>query len=191
MAVPAETYSVLSDALSRAGIVGDSAEVHGGLCAGLCVDGIAGARQWSEEWLTDAAAGTGDIRELRDLLLEIGRGAWRALNDADFGFELVLPDDDEPLALRVRALASWCHGFVEAVALGGVNRYDLQDAGRDELEEIIADFIEISHADVEEPASADTDFQLAELIEFVRVGAQTAFELLAARREQRAHQNLH
>lgn len=191
MAPPAESYAALSDALSRAGVVGDTAEVHGGLCAGLCIDGIVGARAWSEQWLADTASGISDVTELHERLLEIGRGSWRALSGSELGFALILPDDETPLALRVRALASWCHGFVEGIGLGGVEQLDLASTGRDELDEIITDFIEISQASLDEPASADGDFQLAELIEYVRIGTQNAFDLLADRRERRALQNLH
>lgn len=190
MAVSAEGYAALTDALSRAGVIGDSAELHGGLCAGLCVDGLAGARAWSDDWLVDAC-GTEDVGDLRERLLELGRGSWHALTGGDLEFELMLPDDDAPLPVRVRALASWCHGFVEGLGLSGMPGSTLAESEREELEEIVADFIEISHATVDEPASDESDFQLAELVEFVRVGAQTAFELLAGSREHRAHQSLH
>lgn len=191
VSVPAESYAALCDALSRAGIVGDSAEVHGGLCASLCIDGIVGMRLWSDDWLADAAPGARDVPELRRCLIDLGQSSWLALCGTELAFELILPEDDAPLPLRVQALASWCHGFVEGIGLGGFAAAELAGTERDELDEIIDDFVEISRATVEGPASAEAGFELAELSEFVRVGAQTVFELLAPHRAQRAQQHLH
>ena len=191
MATVAETYSALAAALSRAGVVGDSAEVHGGLCASLCIDGIAGARTWSDNWLADSSTGSGDVGALREHLLRVGHGTWIALNDAELGFAPILPEDDAPLSLRVDALASWCHGFVEGLGLGEIDATELHESGREELEEIVSDFIEISHATVDGSVTDASDFQLAELIEFVRIGTQTVFELLESRRGQRAQHHLH
>src|SRR5690606_28483311 len=91
----------------------------------------------------------------------------------------LLPGDDAPLADQVQALALWCHGFLGAVAVSGST-----EDGED-VDEVLRDFAQISRAGLSEAEAAgedQPDFALAEIQEYVRVGAQLVFEELGPRR---------
>jgi len=188
MSTGTQSYEQLSDALSRAGCSADSAEFHGGICASLCAGGMAAACAWSDGWLSeaeyDSQAPINDIR-----LIE--QRAWRELNSLEFEIVLILPDDDAAFSARIEALASWCHGFVSALGLAGLDFANYDETTRAQLDEIIGDFSEISRASADEPETDAAGFQLAELIEFVRAGTQIVFELLASRRAQLTSGTLH
>ena len=51
------------------------------------------------------------------------RGLFEATRAALIGtqmqFELLMPDDDEPIELRAEALTLWCNGFVYGLGSGG------------------------------------------------------------------------
>jgi uncharacterized protein len=174
-------YDELADALSRLGFTQDAAEYHGALCGALCV------RE------------AGEIDPLK--LLEGGKGgdadgASAALTrlrgesaDAFMGTELtfvpLLPDDEEELPLRVRALGAWCEGFLFGLASGKPLSMKSVSA---ELKEIINDFTEFTKAGVGD----DEDLELeenayAELVEYIRVGAQLIYMELHERAPSRVH----
>jgi uncharacterized protein YgfB (UPF0149 family) len=108
---------------------------------------------------------------------------WGHLSAGALEFELMMPDEDEALAMRVRELAMWCHGFLAGLGAEGLALEG--DRVPEPLNEIVGDFLEISRADAgEDTAPAEAEFDFAELIEYVRVSVQIVFEELAGLREQ-------
>jgi uncharacterized protein YgfB (UPF0149 family) len=185
-------YDALRESLTSAGAVLALPELHGGISGALCAGGPTAAERWLDECCADEDL-TRRPSAIHDSLHRLMLASWRLLADADMTFEPLLPDDDAPLEEQVQALALWCHGF-----LGGLG-FGAPDAGRRParqrrssaaetpaaIEEIVADFAEISRAGVSEEDAADryqADFALNELKEYVRVSAQIVFEELADRR---------
>ena len=92
-------------------------------------------------------------------------------------FELLLPEDEQPIDARTAALAQWCQGFLYGLGAGAV-----PDASElpGEVGEIVRDLIEISRAGVDAAQDEESnEAAYAELVEFVRVGVQLLFEELA------------
>jgi uncharacterized protein YgfB (UPF0149 family) len=176
-------------AIDAFGLGVDVAEFHGGICGLLCARGPGAAAVWVRYSITRTVRRAPNAREAVERLHEVEVEAWRMLNDTGFTFYPMLPTGEAPLSERVAALALWCHGFVTGLGLGGVELEDIgtpQRGGARQLAEIVADFIEISHAEVGEDELEDPDqanFDLAELIEFVRAGAQLVFEELQGSHE--------
>jgi uncharacterized protein YgfB (UPF0149 family) len=171
-------YDTLNEALSRSGAVIALPELHGGVCGALCASGAPGAERWLVDCLRDQELPSID-EALATALAHLVGASWRMLNDDSLAFAPLLPDDDAPLGEQVRALALWCHGFLGAVAMSGSS-----EEGED-IGEILRDFAEISRAglsDAEAAGDDRPDFALAEIHEYVRVGAQLVFEELAPRR---------
>lgn len=175
---PPLDYDALQDALARAGAVIALPELHGGVCGALCAAGAPGAERWLVDCLRDQELTRIDA-DLATVLAQLVGTSWRMLNDEALAFAPLLPDDDAPLGDQVQALALWCHGFLGAVAVSG-SAGDGQDVG-----EVLRDFAEISRAGLSEAEAAGEDrpdFALAEIQEYVRVGAQLVFEELGPRR---------
>jgi uncharacterized protein YgfB (UPF0149 family) len=174
-------YSVLEAALDRAACPLSFAEVHGGLCGVMCAAGFSGAEQWLEHCLEDCAMERVESEALPELLANVKEDSWAALTSIEFEFTPLLPDDDTGLEERVRALASWCHGFLSGLALGGFRPEAVAVEDRDDVNEVVRDFTEIGKAAmddvVEEEAGA---VSLTELTEFVRVSVQLVFEQLGS-----------
>jgi uncharacterized protein YgfB (UPF0149 family) len=179
-------YDSLGDSLAQAGAVVALAELHGGVCGALCAGGAHAALHWLEDCLEDQELDAGD--GLGSSLENVVVGSLRMLEEPEFSFEPLLPDDDAPLEEQVQALALWCHGFVTGL---GANAPELTKQGvpageGGSVAEVVCDFVEISRAGLSEEEAAGqerADFALAELREYVRAGVQIVFEELAARRE--------
>lgn len=169
-------YNHIQQLLAQERSLADAAEAHGTL--GGCLCGAAGYRfeDWLKEILPEGAAraGAGDaLRELFDATVA-------ALRQPDMEFELLLPDDAEPIEARTAALAQWCQGFLYGLGAGTI-----PDASElpGEVGEVVRDFVEISRADVDAAQDAESnESAYAELVEFVRVGVQLLFEELASAR---------
>jgi uncharacterized protein YgfB (UPF0149 family) len=100
----------------------------------------------------------------------------RQLRDEEMGFELWLPDDEEPLEERTIALAHWCSGFLAGLGSGGQ-----LEALSEEAREAIDDLQQIARAELSPPLEGEIDDEedesaYAEIVEYVRIVALTMRE---------------
>jgi len=179
-------YTDFAAALLQLGHRGDPSAFHGTLCGALC---RLPPEELSPDLLLDEddpepdAEGRAVLFELRDLVTE-------ALADIELSFTPLLPDDEVGLMDRAQALAAWCEGFL--YGLGASQQFDL-DACSEEVREVVRDFSQFTRAgfssgdDVEHEETA-----YAELVEYVRVGAQLVYmELHAHARDDDERPTLH
>ena len=108
----------------------------------------------------------------------MGLRATRAeLASDQMDFQALLPDDDEPIAARAEALGQWCQGFLYGLGTQPIPEPDQlpQDAG-----EVVRDMTALTQVAADSQESDESNEQAyAELVEFVRVGAQLLFDELA------------
>lgn len=168
-------YETLSRQLVEAGFVTSLAELHGGLCGVMCVGGIAASDNWLSQCLGEQPAHPASVE---DALRSLESDAWRRLVADDMSFQPLLPADEQPLEEQVRALASWCQGFLSGLAFGGWSDDDGTQEAREAAGEITRDFDEISRAvlTAEDGEDFDAGFAFAELKEYVRVSVQLMYE---------------
>jgi len=153
------THSAVAEQIAALQLAVDASELHGSLCALRC-----GAPPRAS-WLADA---TGDETiappEPGSALDQMDAATVAQLAAADFGLDLLLPDDEAPVAERGEALVTWCRGF-----LGGVGLAGIEPALGEEAREALGDIARMAESDVAyEDPEADEE-ALVELEEFVRV----------------------
>ena len=160
-------------------------EVHGLACGLLCAQPSATAKtRWFTE-LLDAASVSADAVASKAAYLK-SLDEWfghtlSSMNDSDLDFNPALPEDEVPVAERLRALGDFCAGFTYGIGLSMTQR-----AHRplpDDTREIIEDFQAIDAADQvdEEGDSLSLEKQESvyiELLEYVRVGVLLVLEEL-------------
>ncbi len=175
----AQAYHTLQDALRRAGALGEASEVHGSLCAVLCVGGSAATAVWRQDSLDNVDESNAQVPAARTALQHLELETWAALNGSAMDFMPLLPNDSDPLEQRVDALAHWCQGFLYGVTLSGVTVTAANSGGAAHLEEFLRDLAEIARAGLgADDDAVEADFAYAELVEFVRAGVQLLFEEL-------------
>lgn len=167
-------YSELNELLRLSGSAAHAADCHGFLCGHLCVTGIPEAGIW-EEYLdlqTDVDTVVEECHEqINELLVEIRR----YLNSPDLDFQLMLPDDNDPLSDRVTALGEWCNGFLNGFALG---QHAGTVIGTEEGKELIENFTRICQVEAEQVGDESDEQALVELVEYVRLGAIYIHDML-------------
>ena len=177
-------YAQVQRLLSQSRAVTEPAEAHGTLAGALCATGAYRLEDWLADILPDgAASGDAAVR-----LREVYDGTRAALTGTQMQFDLLMPDDEQPIELRTEALTLWCNGFVYGLGTSGAPdpEHLPGDAG-----EIVRDLAHIMRAGVDEREGLEAnEAALAELVEFVRVGVQVVFEELGALRHPAASPRL-
>ena len=156
-------------ALLGGGDLGDPSELHGTLCAVLAVTGI-GADTWVRQVIGDGFA-PGDVsgREAERVLHGLYAGTVEQLWDTDLGFYPLLPGDDEDIAVRTRALANWCSGFLYGLGATGISEANFGD---EETADFVRDLGEIARVSSDpESSEGSEENDYAEVVEYVRMGA--------------------
>lgn len=162
--------------LQQSDLLVNPADVHGVICGLLC----GGVKLDSKAWLTPfdelINEGLGIPDSLQPILADVYGSSEAALKDMTLGFELLLPDMDQALELRMEALAEWVQGF-----LGGFGMvHSVETKASDDVKELIADFASIAQMDVDtDDDSNEAEEAFYEIVEYVRMGATYCFNELS------------
>lgn len=171
------THPELQDALARVDITIDASEAHGWLAGALCARKAYGAAEWLAELAADSG---GELPMPEAPLADVPTETLAALESDGFEFTPLLPGDDAPLADRVAALAAWSGGFLYGIGTG-TSQQAVAKAG--DVAEFLRDLADIARAELEPGRAREAgENDYAELVEFVRAGAQLAFDELAGTR---------
>ena len=155
------SYASVAEQIAALSLSVDPSELHGSLCALRC--GNLPRANWLAEAMSDD---TVPLPPASSALGRLDATTVEQLGEADFGLELLLPDEDAPVAERGEALVAWCRGF-----LGGIGLADIESHLGDEAREALADVARIAESDVSYDDPEADEEALVELEEFVRVAA--------------------
>ena len=159
------SHQELADTLARLQVGVSASDLHGSLTGYLCAGGSTTADTWPEALELDTGA-LGAVQDSAFPLLF--RHCREQLDDAELGFEPLLPGDDVALARRAEALVEWCRGFLGGVGLAGIG--SKREALSAEAREIVEDFGTIAASNFDYADEDEDETALSEVLEFVRVG---------------------
>ena len=150
-------------------------ELHGVLCGRLA----AGSRIEEPEWLNMVCEHMGlpenaadDSEDLAPFMNKAYDQTLSHLKSTDISFHPLLPDDDYAIEQRLEALVAWVRGFLEGMALSAG---EALGQAPDEIRELIEDMVAISQLADDEEASDESEQQLLEITEYIRLGALAVF----------------
>lgn len=158
-------FDSVQNSLEKLGATVDASEAHGTLC-GLLLDNC-GMAVWLQHTL-DVLPDSTDVVAVERLqvLKQLFESSREQLNTEDLSFELLLPDDSDDFGVQLLGLSTWCMGFLYGFSIISKNNSKELDA---ESQECLSDLLEISKLDHDEVESAETEDQLVEIGEHVRV----------------------
>jgi uncharacterized protein YgfB (UPF0149 family) len=120
------------------------------------------------------------VDESRKLLDALYQGTYWHLSERLSEFMPLLPDDDADAAPRAQALAHWCEGFLHGLVSAEHADKLKKRLAAEPLADIIRDMLQITRAVVGEESDAESnEAAYAEIVEYVRVAAQLAYEELS------------
>ena len=170
-------YDTVAQALAAGGSSVHAAEAHGCLVGALCARRVYLPAEWLEELLPEVPENASNPELATGPLQELFEQSRAVLEAREMEFEPLLPPDDAGLAERVEALGAWAQGFLYGFGAAGPFA---RGALPGEVAEVLSDFAEVSRAGAVGSESAEVEESaLAELVEFLRVGAQLIYDELA------------
>ncbi len=177
---PQLDYESLDAALRRCGASWTAAQSHGLLAGRLAVAGYDGGSDWLQQVLEGVDANNALRKECENLLVATFELTYRQLAERLSEFEPVLPDDDCDTAARTSGLAQWCEGFLHGLVSAKHAERLKKRLAEEPLSDIIRDMLEITRAGVDDDADDESNEEAyTELVEYIRVAAQLAYEELA------------
>ena len=110
-------------------------ECHGLLCGLLCCQQADTAGDFLDHLVAMQLIGDRGSA-LGSVMTEAWEATRQQLDDEELGFELWLPDDDEPLEDRTLSLAQWCSGFLAGLG-SACSLESLSEPAHEALEDLI------------------------------------------------------
>lgn len=173
-------YDTLEAALRRCGASWDAAQTHGLLTGRLAVSGVAAGPDWLQHVLEGTDANDAFRLECQKMLDTLYQSTFWQLSERLSEFEPLLPDDESGAGDRTDALAHWCEGFLHGLVSAKHGDEVRDRLAAEPLADVIRDMLQITRAEVDEATDEETnEAAYAELVEYVRVAAQLAYEELS------------
>ncbi|KAA1177080.1 YecA family protein [Photorhabdus heterorhabditis] len=163
-------YQSFDEILHQQSVALTAAEMHG-LISGLLCGGNRDSSSWQALVHDLANDGLAFPHPLAQQLRELREITFESLDDSNFTFHLLLPDEEGNVFERADALAGWVNHFLLGL---GVTQPKLTD--KKEVSEIVGDLRNIGLLGYEESDDQEELAQaLEEVLEYVRVAAQLCY----------------
>jgi hypothetical protein len=160
-------FDEFANHLLEQGLEASPSELHGFLC-GLLSGGAAAEPEVGLDAL-ESSLGLVLHGELADHTMQLYTVTAGALEDEEFDFHPLLPDDDDDIGERTTALAVWSRGFLAGFAHMTAGPGKTPAALPEDSSEILKDFDNIAQAGVNEGETEDeAEGSYMELVEYLR-----------------------
>ncbi len=158
-------YSDWRNELNLIGVDMTPSELHGMVVGYLCASRNSGPDQ--RRALFNGWLGGETSQSMISRLETIYKHAEDSLDEySDFNFRLLMPDDEESIQSRAKALANWCSGFLSGFGDAGTVSGDSLTG---DVAEAFNDLAKIAAIHDEIPDSEENEADLAEIEEFIRI----------------------
>lgn len=162
-------------------VIAHAAEIHGMLTGLIC----AGFAFESHDYLAlvNDCFNNNEMMPMpvKSLVKDLYSGIWQGLSDDAFGFQPLLPDDDDSIVERTAGLAAWVQGF----NLGFGLQHKDSPVSSEEAKEVLADFAEIANLSDDVDEDEDCEQAYFEIAEYVRISSLLIFSELGTLPEQK------
>lgn len=162
--------------LTSESIEAHASELHGVLTGLVC----AGFAFESDDYLAMINDlfnnGEGLPREVKSTVKLMFSQVWTDIIDDSYGFQLMLPDDDDSIVERGHALGAWVQGFNLGFGLQQKDKAILSE----DVKEVLVDFAEIANLSDEMEENEETEQSYFEIAEYVRISSLLCFTELGS-----------
>lgn len=165
-------YKAFAQHLKDNNVIATPAELHGHASGMIVINKDVDVDEWTELVLADYCFESNNKPKLIPVLGALFDYAQDKLKADNYTFNLLLPSDNNDLAFRLDALATWCSAFLTGMAFAGLK----SDANMDkDVSEFIQDLEKISKVDTASGDSQGEEADFVELSEYVKAGTMLLY----------------
>lgn len=175
-------YQKVNDIFKLSEGLPSPAEAHGLICGFICAGNKLDGKSWLDPMLAFLPKNIDLLTAYRTILLELYELSSIKLQSFEFDFELLIPDDDEPLQSRAEALSHWCQGFIIALNRMGISEADMVTVDAKEALNHIFEISNLDHAMIE--VTEQDEQAYAEVVEYVRMAVLVVYSEIAVEQEK-------
>lgn len=159
------TYQTFADTIAILDLPISSSELHGLMCGYLC----AGAVSEGEAYLRSLTPNRKDesIRAAALVIFELYTISHQQLINYNFEFQMMLPDDHEPIINRAQAFSEWCEGFVQGLTISGIGFGQLEEEESQEALQHLLEFAQLEYETLQ--VDEEDERALMEVNEYARM----------------------
>jgi uncharacterized protein len=174
------SFDELDSVLRRCGASWDAAQTHGLLTGRLAVAGVPAGPDWLLQVLEGTDETNGLHLECRTMLDSLYQQTYWQLTERLSEFYPLLPEDTADAEQRTQAMAHWCEAFLHGLVSARHEQALKDRLAAEPLSDIIRDMLQITRATIDDESDAeDNEAAYIEIVEYMRVAAQLAYEELA------------
>jgi uncharacterized protein YgfB (UPF0149 family) len=158
-------YANFVESIATLSLNFSASTLHGMMCGYLC----AGADSQGEAYIQALLHNKKDKlgREAILALFSVYSISQQQINNFDFEFELLIPDDNQSLFDRAQAFTDWCGGFTQSMAIMGVSPEQFDDEESQEALQHLIEFAELDNDSLE--IEEEDEKALMEVSEYARM----------------------
>jgi hypothetical protein len=182
-------FSTAQAEITAQSVIANAAEIHGVL-TGLVSGGLAFENTEYLVIINDLFNnGEGLPASVKSTIKQMYSDIWQNLQDDNYGFQLLLPDDDESLSERTAATSAWVQGFNLGLGLQMKNTGNIASSSlSSDVQEVLKDFAEIANLSQEVDEDEASEQAYFEIVEYVRLSALMCFSELGCIPESKPKQ---
>ncbi|MEW8624538.1 MAG: UPF0149 family protein [Candidatus Thiodiazotropha sp.] len=159
-------YQRLEKLLATMGADMGASELHGVLSGLICAGSAEAPVDWIATFIEAWPEGDLLAQETREMIGQLYYAARHQITQEELSFMPLLPEDDEAISARAKALSEWCEGYLYGLGLAGVTEQMLTGDSK----EAIQDLAHFTRLDYEQLESGEaTEVAYVELQEFLKV----------------------
>ena len=158
-------YHAFIDAIATLALPISGSEIHGVMCGYLCVGATTEGEAYLRALMTNK--NDPDLRRATLALFGVYAVSQQQMASFDFQFQLLLPEENDPLTERAQAFSEWCEGFIQGITMAGVGYDQLLEEDAQEALQHLTEFAQLDYHSLhidEEDESA-----LMEVSEYARM----------------------
>lgn len=160
-------YDQVLFALVAAHIQLSPAEIHGMVCGLLAGDHHVTVNEVMTVLFSEMTEIEKLPKKFKQTMEEMFAITAHELVDPDLGFQLLLPDDDEALAERVKALTEWSDAFILGLHQSGIAFEDIKNEEVQDVLLQLADFAQLDYSAL--TGTEEEEKFYTEIVEYLRM----------------------
>lgn len=180
-------YQSFIDTLAVLDLPISVSELHGQMCGYLCAGATLEGEAYLRALLNNHKNEPGRAAALA--IFAVYAISQEQMRDFDFKFELMLPEDHEPLINRARAFSEWCEGFTQGLSLSGIRQEQLEEEEAQEALEHLVEFAQLDYQSLD--VDEEDEKALVEVSEYARMAVLRLYGDLLANDEGRSSSTAH